>query len=506
MVETKPRNNRIQTNQISFARKTGKSSIRILADDNYTSIFPKAKTNVLEKSQADIRKAVKNYQTEANQKVLREASESLYVQSQQYQRLINYYGNMPNYSYTVVPFTDIEKVAKSTIKKDFKNVTEFSSRFNIKYNFNKIAKIAMKLDIFFGYIIEDTNGVSIQQFPNEICSITSMSNGVFDFAINLDEIISKKVEAYYPDEIQKAISRYQKDKKKNKSSWYEVDSRNSICIKINETTSIPTPPFVAVFDSIYDINAYKNLRNDKAELQNYKLLVQKLGVRNDTSENNDFTLDMGTMNLFHSALANAVPDNVGVVTSPMAIDTVTFDKDTSNDDGVEKAEKSFWDASGTSQILFSSDNKTSQGINMSIKTDEQVVFGILNQFERWFNRHLLFNGYSKNFKIKMLEVTNFSVKEMQDALINGSQYGFPVKMALSALYGIEPVAFNGLLKVENEILDLPKVMIPLSSSFNTSGSDITDTGGRPKNADNGKADSDETQRGKDKPDNTSPAE
>lgn len=68
--------------------------------------------------------------------------------------------------------------------------------------------------------------------------------------------------------------------------------------------------------------------------------------------------------------------------------------------------------------------------------------------------------------------------------------------------GIEPIAFSGLLKFENEVLDLPKNMIPLSSSFNTSGSDIAEAdGGRPTNEDAGKSDSDETQRAKDKPSN-----
>ena len=79
------------------------------------------------------------------------------------------------------------------------------------------------------------------------------------------------------------------------------------------------------------------------------------------------------MNYFHEALSMTVPDNVGVVTSPMEIDTVSFDKDSATDDSVEKATKNFWDNAGVSQILFSSDNKTSQGIAMSIATDEQFA-------------------------------------------------------------------------------------------------------------------------------------
>ncbi|ARM67740.1 hypothetical protein LW81_170 [Lactococcus phage LW81] len=507
----KKRLSMIDVESISSYSNKRNNRISILRDDNRTPVFG-APVGSLTSSQSKVRKIVKEYRKEGNQKTLRKVSEDLAVQSQQYQRLLNFYANMPLYAYSVVPFKDISTANENKLKKELATVTEFLSRLNPKYNFSKIVKLAMTVDIFYGYVIDDKESVMIQQFPNDICKISSVSGGVYNYVIDLDALISADIVDYYPQEIQDAVNKYNTMKKgnnKSASNWYEIQDKNSICIKINESSLIPVPPFAGTFDSIYDIHSFKDLRNDKAELQNYKLLIQKLETRS-SNDNNDFTLDMPMMNYFHEALSMTVPDNVGVVTSPMEIDTVSFDKDSSTDDSVEKATKNFWDNAGVSQILFSSDNKTSQGIAMSIATDEQFIFGILNQLERWLNRYMLLNGMSKYFKATMLEVTHFSKKEAHDKYITDAQYGFPVKVYLASLMGIDPVAFTGLLKVENEILDLPEIMTPLSSSFNTSGSDIAgeaikETGkenGRPTNETTGNKDSDETQRSKDKPANT----
>lgn len=507
MVTSKKRESRINASALQSTYSRDKRKISYLKDDNRSQLFADSGSSTMKYTQSKVRKMIQEYGSEANQKLLRKVSQDLYIQNQQYQRLIDYYANMPTYDYALLPFKDMQSIDEIKLNKEFVKTAEFMSRFNTKYNFNKIVTVAMQVDVFFGYVIDDGNSVMIQQFPNEICKISSLSGGVLDYVIDLDAIISNDIAEYYPEEIQEAVRTYEiakqaSGRKQKINNWYEVDSKNSVCIKINEGTVLSIPPFAGTFDSIFDIQAFKNLRNDKAEMQNYKLLVQELGIRTSSDDNNDFVLDMEMMSYFHNSLASAVPENVGVVTTPMPIETVTFDKDSPVNDNVEKATSDFWNNAGVSQILFSSDNKTSQGITMSVKTDEQVVFAILNQLERWMNRYLILNKIAKSFKCKMINVTNFSRKELTEELVKDAQYGFPVKSLVASLIGIEPIAFPNLLKFENEILNLPSEMIPLSSSFTTNGAEITNDGGRPTNESTGKTDSDETQRAKDKPDST----
>lgn len=473
-------------------------------------------------TQSQVRQLIKDYKSEKSQTALREISQALFVQSPQYQRLVNYYASMPTYNYAIVPHKGLEGISEDKIAKDYYKLAEFLSNFDIAYNFTQVVRKAIIADIFFGYVFYDKKTVMIQQFPNDICKISSMENGSYNFSINMGYFESNEdLLEYYPNEVQIAFKQYRikKNNKKNRSvtndTWVELSAKNTICIKINEGITEAVPMFSGVFDSIYDINAFKDLRNDKAELENYKLLVQKLPIRKDSNENNDFLIDMQMMDYFHNAVADTAPENVGVATTPMDIDVVTFDKDSADRDGVAKATKDFWDSSGTTQNLFSSDNKTSQGINKSIETDEQVIFTILKQIQRWINRHISLNNYSKYFKCVMIEVTHFSKEAVIKRYIENSQYGFPVKSFLSSLLGVEPISFANMAILENDVLKLHENMIPLKSSFNTSAEEIDkdvskeeeengieDDGGRPTNEDIGVEDADETARGRDKADST----
>lgn len=485
------------------------SKMILSQNEKSQNVFGNSRGKSFNYSQSEVRAMIKDYRNPTNQEKLREISEFLYIQNQQYQRLINYYANISTYSYTVIPSKDILDIDTDKLRKDYNKVTEMLGIFNIRNNFTKIVRKAMILDTFFGYIISDKRSVMIQQFPNDICQITSLEYDSYNYAIDLS-YFENDIETldYYPQEVKKAFAVYQSKLKnaKNKNlvdKWYELSAKNSICIKINEGISESIPPFAGVFDSVYDINAFKDLRNDKAELENYKLLVQGLPLRKNSLDNNDFLIDLPMMNYFHNSLADIVPANVGVATSPMEIEVVTFDKDTADRDGVAKANKDFWDNSGTSQTLFSSDNKTSQGITQSIKTDEQVIFTIMTQLERWLNRYILLNNHSKFFKVTMLESTHFNKDELQGSYLELGQNGFPVSTIIASLRKIEPVSFEGLIHLENEVLGLNDKMVPFKSSFNT-GSDDVDSDplsggdGRPTNEELGTQDADETQRARDK--------
>src|SRR5699024_1806799 len=146
---------------------------------------------------------------------------------------------------------------------------------------------------------------------------------------------------------------------------------------------------------------------------------------------------------------------VGVITSPMKIEPLKFEKDRADSDGVAKAERDFWSGSGTSQLLFNADKTTSQGLLMGIKTDEQIVFDVLTQIERWVNRYIKLNVKGEMlFNVDILDVTQFNKKEMFDMYLQASQYGLPVKNHLSATIGLSPIETMSMAYLENDILEL----------------------------------------------------
>ena len=98
--------------------------------------------------------------------------------------------------------------------------------------------------------------------------------------------------------------------------------------------------------------------------------------------------------------------------------------------------------------------------------------------ERVINRKLKQDSGKYKFKINILDVTQFNQKEYLDNLLKVSTYGYPVKLAIMAVFGYTPSDVYGMTILE-EVLDLVNKWKPLQSA-NTMSGDSSDEGGRPQ--------------------------
>lgn len=451
--------------------------------------------------QSEVREIIEGYKLERNQEKLREISQLLFAKSPQYQRLIYHFSGMALFAHIIAPIKDIKKVSKNKVIKQYSDVGEMTKKMNLQHEMGKVLVTAFKEDAFFGYIHMDKKSFYIQQLDARMCKITHIEDGAFNYSIDMRVFMADETKLIgMADEIQSKFRQWKarlKDEPKL-SQWVELDAKNTMCIKINETMFETFPPFAGTFDSIYDIEGFKRLRQDKEELGNYMLITQTVPLRPDSEHNNDFAIDDKMFRHFHNMAADTVPDNVGVITSPMKIEALKFDRDRVDSDGVAKAERDFWTGSGTS--LFNADKSTSQGQLLSVKTDEQIVFRVLNQIQRWVNRFLQFHFSDLLFNVQILHATEFNRKELFAMYLEAGQYGYPVKNRAAAMIGLEPIEVMNMAYLENDLLKLHEEFIPLMSSH-TMGAEgvggIADKGGAPKK----KPDeiSDESARRQDKP-------
>lgn len=451
--------------------------------------------------QSDVREMIEGYRLPKNQEKLREISTILFAKSPQYKRLLEHFSDMPLFSHILTPMNDLKNVNKAKANKQYTQLAELLKMMNIRHEMRKVLKIAFREDTFFGYVHKEKRSFYIQHIDASICMISSTEDGVYNYSIDMSYFKSDETKLVsYASEIQEKYVAWKALKNKNPqlSDWVELDSKNTICIKINQEMLESFPPFAGSFDAIFDIEGFKQLRKDKEELGNYMILTQELPIRKDSQDNNDFMIDEDTMRFFHSQAVGAVPDNVGVITSPMKIEPVKFEKDRADNDGVGKSTRDFWEGSGTSQMLFNADKSTSEGLKASIKTDEEIIFGVLTQIERWINRYFKFQFADLYYGVKMLPVTYFNQEVTYKMYLELATYGAPTKLMMVATAGLEPIEVINMAYLENEILNLNEEFIPLQSAHtmpNEEGVDPNATGGRPKT----KKPSDETTRAKDKP-------
>lgn len=450
--------------------------------------------------QSEVREVIENYKRPINQDKLREISQLLYAKSPHYQRLISYFAGMALFSHIIAPIKDISKASKNKVLKQYIEIGELVNKMNLRHEMIKALKTAFREDVFYGYLHRDKKSFYIQQIDASICKITSIEDGIYNYSINMMYFYKDENRLLgFAQEIQEKYSQWKAIKVKNVkvSEWVELEAKNTICLKVNEEMLEVFPPFAGIFDAIYDIEGFKRLRKDKEELGNYMILTQELPIRKDSDNNNDFMIDRDMMMFFHNMASETVPDNVGVITSPMPIKEVKFDKERADSDGVAKAERDFWSGSGTSQLLFNADKSTSQGLLMSIKTDEEIVFGVLTQIERWLNRYLKFEFSDLMFNVSILHVTVFNRQEMYKMYVEAGTFGLPVKNHLCATIGLSPIETMNMAYLENDILELHTKFIPLISSHTMPAETLIDGEGRPKK-DSDEV-SDETARSQDKP-------
>jgi hypothetical protein len=401
---------------------------------------------------------------------LRKLSQYLYSVSPNYKRLIQYFAGMLRFDYIVEPYDlDVEKVDIKSFKKQYLSTLKVLEIMNIPHEFTKILKHAYKDDVFYGYEHMTDDSYFIQKLDPDYCKLSSIEDGVYNFAFDFSFFKKDEEVQKYPKEFIQKYNKYKSNR--TEFRWQELDSKNTICFKVNEELDYPIPPFSGVFESLFDIDENKRMRKVKNKMDNYMILTQKIPLDEKSSEPNKFLIDLDTAIAFHNKATQSLPEEVGLVTSPMPIEAIKLERKNKDSDNVAEAERAYYNAAGVSQILFNADKATSSGLAKSIVTDEQIAFLCLQQFERWLNRKLKNLNKKYKFKVKFLKTTHFNVDTVREGLLKSAQYGMPVKSALAATLDLTPSSFINMTFLENSVLDLPNMLIPLSSSHTTSGKD-----------------------------------
>ncbi|MEC1395646.1 hypothetical protein P9D26_20335 [Bacillus velezensis] len=403
-----------------------------------------------------------------SQKELRRVSRFLYNTSPNYKRLVQYFATMLRFDYIIKPFDlNIDNFKEKPFKDQYSNILKLIETMNLQHEFTKLLLIAFKEDVFYGYEHTTSDSYFIQKLDPDYCRISSIEDGVFNYSFDFAYFDSNKdILKDYPKEFRVKYLKYTKDK--TGLRWQELNSENTICIKVNEELEYLLPPFSSVFESVLDIDETKRLRNVKNKMDNYMILTQKIPMDEKSGEADKLLLNMETAIDFHNMAMNALPEEVGLVTSPMQIEAIKLERKSNDADAVAKAERDYYNAAGVSQILFNSDGMSGKGLSKSIITDEQVAFRVLKQLERWLNRKLKKMDSEYKFRIELLETTKLNVETVRDSLLQAAQYGMPVKSALASTLGVTQSNLNNMAFLENEIMNLPDNLIPLSSSHTQS--------------------------------------
>jgi hypothetical protein len=410
------------------------------------------------------------------QKELRKAVVYIYGASPHFRRLIQYFTSLSDLSYIVSPYrVDPATANVKSLERNYRRTLNALSSMSVRTQFPKILTVCLREDVFFGTLWITSDNITIQQLPSDYCEISTIEGNVlnasFDFSY-FDQ--NARNLPYYPPEFTTKYNIYRKDRLKR---WQELDSPTSFAIKCNnDILEYAAPPFIGVLREIYDIEDYKQLRMTKTSLENYAMLVMRLGM----SAEGEWLMDYGKAEQFWRNLDSVLPDSVGSVLSPMEIDKISFERTHAGEtDTIADAEQNMFTAAGVSSLLFNNEKASANALILSIKADQAITFGIVKNIEDMVNRYIQHQSFGKNFRVTFLDVSSFNRKEVGEQYLKGCQFGAPMISLYNVSQGLGQAEMEAMNFLENEILELPSKFVPLQSSSTMSGSP-TDEGGAPE--------------------------
>ena len=152
-------------------------------------------------------------------------------------------------------------------------------------------------------------------------------------------------------------------------------------------------------------------------------------------------------------------------------------------DRIEKYRTNAYDSLGRAAILFNADG--SSALAYSIQKDEALMNSITNIYANWikFQINQRFATSNCHFDFTILPTTVFNQKEIQSQYFQAAQYGYS-KMYAGVAVGIKQINQLSLMAFENDFLKMSEKMIPLQSSYTTSGKDVAEESKNKKSGEN----------------------
>ena len=278
------------------------------------------------------------------------------------------------------------------------------------------------------------------------------------------------------------------------SNWYIPPSDKQICIKLNSQWLYPYPILIGLVRDILDLDIYKKLKLQSARTDNYKAIMMKVPIDENTVDKP--LLTPSTLGVFAEINRESMSDDIGMIhILGSGAEAVSFKDSNNTRNNVSDAVDELYNSSGESKELFNG-GSSGTAVTFSVENDSGYIYGLYRQFERWTNRFIKLRKYNKStfkFNFYILDTTIFNRDNVSKRYKEACTLGATVIDKWLATLDMTPSRMLGSYILHKDIFDFQNNFIPLSSSYNA----VTETG-RPTNSSKGKALSDEGEKTSDK--------
>ena len=429
----------------------------------------------------NLRTYLQNPYSTNSQTNLRNLAKFLYTLSFPLRRIINYFASLPDFGmYKVnLDFSLIEDNDEEKLLQDYENASRYVRKMNLRINIFKLLVIAWREGIVYFQPYQDDDGtLLLMPLDSQYCRISSIGyNNLYHVAYDFSYFQGSN--AFYLDvwdpEFKKKYNAYLRD---SSLRWQELDTARAFKIDISDQDLI-IPVFSGLFEPLIDLIDLQSLMAVKDALEIYKLLVMKIPMLK-SSNPDDMALSLELAKKFYNKAAGDLPAEIGLILSPMEVDSISFDKTaTSDTNAIADSYANVMEQTGISQIFDSNRLTGSSSVKMSMLSDALMATkGIMEQVEAFVNERIQMEYANSTAYIKFIDVTTYTKEDRINAIEKAASLGLPVKQEYMTLLGYDPLETIASDWLESKLgFSTTKFIHPLMSSHTQSGG--SDTGGAP---------------------------
>lgn len=405
---------------------------------------------------------------------LRQLSRYYYRTNSEYRNNIDFLATLPFYDTIVTPIFEEGKGSKAQIIKAFYNACYFVDKLDVKNTFIRITRAWLINGMYNGILRMKGNQPVIQDLPLEYCrtrfkdfnNLNILEFNVIYFQDKFpDEKERERVVATYPEVVQQAWKAWKS--KKISDPWVMISSAEggiNFCFADDQT-----PLLIAALPQLRKLKDAIGREEKRDENELYKLLIQRMPI----DSNGELVFELDEVQDIHAGTAAMLQDldTVDVLTT-FGETTLENLQDSSaatqSADRINKYTDNAWNALGRGRILFNAENSST--LAYSIKKDESLMKQFLNQYNTWIKYEInsKFGRTGLTYDFEILPTTMFNIKDYQSMYFQGAQYGYS-KMRAGVASGIKQLSQISLMTFENDFLKMTEKMIPLQSSYTSSG-------------------------------------
>ena len=413
---------------------------------------------------------------------IRQLSRYFYRTNGEYRNNIDFLATLYFYDTFVTPIFEEGKGSKTQIIKAFYNACSFVDKLDIKNTLIRITRAWLINGMYNGLLRMKGDQPVIQDLPLEYCrtrfkdfynlNVLEFNVTYFEYKFESDKERDRVI-ATYPEVVQRAWKEWKG--KKITDPWVMISSAEggiNFCFADDQT-----PLLIAALPELRKLKDAVGREEKRDENELYKLLIQRMPIDN----NGELVFELDEVQDIHAGVASMLQDldTVDVLTTfgETSLENLQDSSAaTQSADRINKYANKAWDALGRGRILFNAENSST--LAYSIKKDESIMKQMLNQYCTWIKYQLnkRFSRKGLTFDFEILPTTMFNIKDYQSMYFTGAQYGYS-KMRAGVASGMKQISQLSMVSFENDFLKMAERMIPLQSSYTSSGAPGESNGG-----------------------------